>query len=222
MSCKIEFRTIKPEKFAVEYRGEKKDAATLVGYAARFNSESEILGYDPSYGPWREMLLPGCFRSILAQSPDIRALYSHDTSQVLGRTAKAGTLKLAEDDYGLRFEICLPNTQTARDLSENIRLGNIDGMSFGFSPDYETIQWERRNGYSLRIIRDIPILDEISVVAFPAYQASGVEARTALELRELPDFQRFLAQEKSAQGSQIISQNRLQRTRLKVEEAIYA
>lgn len=214
MNPKIEFRTTRPEKFAIEYRGEKKDVATLVGYAARFNSESEVLGYNPA--PWREVLLPGAFTRCLSQNPDVRALYSHDTSQVIGRM-KAGTLKLSQDDYGLRFEISLPNTTVARDLTENINLGNIDGMSFGFAPNYETIVWEKRDGYNLRMIREIDIFDEISVVAFPAYPAATVEARAKIEVRELPDFQRFMAQQEKPE-SQSISQ--LLRRRLEIHQTI--
>jgi len=214
MNPKIEFRTTKPEKFAIEYRGEKKDVAMLVGYAARFNSESEVLGHNPA--PWREMLMPGCFTRCLSQNPDIRALYAHDTSLVIGRM-KAGTLNLSQDDYGLRFEISLPNTTVARDLTENINLGNIDGMSFSFAPNYDSIVWEKRDGYNLRMIREINLFEEISVVAFPAYPAATVEAREKLEVRELPDFQRFLAQQ-TAQDSQPISQ--LLRRRLEIQQTI--
>ena len=179
MSFKIERRTLRSERFGIEYREGRKDCPILVGYAARFNTESEIMGRSPT--PWREMLVPGCFSRCLAQGPDIRALYSHDTSQVIGRT-KAGTLRLSEDDYGLRCEIQLPNTQTAHDLVENINLGNIDGMSFAFIPNHETIRWTQKSGYNLRTIHEIKDLDEVSVVAFPAYTEATVEAR------ELPDF----------------------------------
>jgi len=207
MNSKIEFRTIKPEKFAVEYRDGNQDAPILVGYAARFNSESEILGRSPT--PWREMLMPGCFTRCLSQTPDVRALYCHDTSMVLGRT-KAGTLQLTQDDYGLRCEICLPNTQVARDLAENIRLGNIDGMSFGFIPNYETIKWSQKNGYNLRTIHEVLTLDEVSVVAFPAYSAATVEAR------ELPDFKSALELE----GASNDSLSNLLRRRVEIQKTI--
>ena len=181
MSYKIEIRS-SPQKFAVEYRGDNKESPVLVGYAARFNCESEVLGRAPT--PWREMLMPGCFTRCLNENPDIRALYSHDTSQVIGRT-RAGTLKLSQDDLGLRCEIMLPNTQVARDLVENINLGNIDGMSFAFVPHYESIRWSQKQGYNLRTIHEVARFEEVSVVAFPAYTEATVEAR------DLPDFMRL-------------------------------
>jgi HK97 family phage prohead protease len=101
----------------------RADGKSIAGYAAVFNSETDIGGM------FREKIAPGAFAPSL--NADVRALWNHDTNHVLGRT-KAGTLRLSEDAHGLAVEIDLPDTQAARDLRENMRLGNVDGMSFGF------------------------------------------------------------------------------------------
>src|SRR4051812_22717786 len=81
----------------------------LVGYAAVFNSLSSDLG------GFKERIKPGAFRTSVTGSADIRALVDHDASKLLGRTS-SGTLRVAEDEHGLRVEIDLPDTSYAKDV----------------------------------------------------------------------------------------------------------
>lgn len=76
----------------------------LVGYAVRWNSLSEII-----WDEFREQFTPGAFADYLAAGNDVRCLYEHDYTQLLGRT-KSGTLVLTEDNTGLRFELTPPDT----------------------------------------------------------------------------------------------------------------
>lgn len=142
---------------------------TVSGYAAVFNSETDIGGY------FREQIAPGAFS--LALSGDVRALFDHDTAHVLGRT-KSGTLRLREDDHGLAVEIDLPDTQIGRDLTASMERGDIDGMSFGFRVTKQ--EWDETQDPPLRTIREVELF-EVSVVTFPAY------ADTEVALRSLDD-----------------------------------
>lgn len=141
----------------------------LVGYAAVFNKPSHDLG------GFREVILPGAFTRTLATSENVRALYNHDTGQVLGRVG-AGTLRLAEDEIGLRFELDLPPTTYARDLAALVERGDVAGCSFAFRvrPGGET--WEQRDGQDVRILSALD-LDEITVTANPAYPDTSVAKR---------------------------------------------
>ena len=65
----------------------------LVGYAVRWNSLSEII-----WDEFREQFAPGAFKDSLASGSDVRALYEHNYTQLLGRT-KSGTLVLSEDAW---------------------------------------------------------------------------------------------------------------------------
>ena len=69
----------------------------LVGYAVKWNSPSQVL-----YCDFVELFAPNAFSESLASGEDVRALFEHDYTKLLGRTS-AGTLKLEEDSIGLRF-----------------------------------------------------------------------------------------------------------------------
>ena len=114
----------------------KDDENMIVeGYALKFNRESNLLG------EFVEVISPEALRN--ADLSDVRCLIDHNSSYVLGRTV-ADTLKLEVDDVGLRFRCELPNTSYARDLYENIKLGNINQCSFGFTIEEDGDEFERR------------------------------------------------------------------------------
>jgi hypothetical protein len=144
----------------------REESRTIAGYAAVFNSETDIGGM------FREQIAPGAFKPSL--SADVRALFDHDTAHVLGRT-KAGTLRLREDDRGLAVEIDLPDTQVGRDLRESMSRGDIDGMSFGFRVTKQ--DWDESGDTPLRTIREVELF-EVSVVTFPAYADTEIALRS--------------------------------------------
>lgn len=160
--------------------GEK--SRKLVGYAAVFDSETVIAGM------FREQVAKGAFRKTIA-GDDIRALVDHDQSQVLGRT-RSGTLRLLEDDIGLRVEIDPPDTQVARDLLHLIERGDVSGMSFGFVVRGE--DWQHDVDPPLRTLTDVQLLD-VSVVTYPAYPEAGVALRSLLQTTAAARREKLLA-----------------------------
>jgi len=149
-------------------QADDSDRPVLVGYAAVFNRKSEDLG------GFREIVAPGAFRRSLENGADVRALIDHDPSLVLGRT-KAGTLRLQEDDHGLRAEIVLPDTQYAADLLASIRRGDVDQMSFGFRTVSD--EWRTEDGEPVRTLKEVELFD-VSVVTYPAYPDTTVATRS--------------------------------------------
>lgn len=145
----------------------------IEGYAAVFNSETIIGDY------FKEVIMPGAFSKTIA-SGDARALFNHDWGNVLGR-AKSGTLKLEEDERGLKFEVDLPNTTVARDLKESMKRGDINQCSFGFFPTEET--WEYATEPALRTINEVELF-EVSVVSLPAYDDTEVSIVRFKELNK--------------------------------------
>ena len=130
---------------------------------------------------WRHRVHPGRRRHTHSlPGREILALVDHDSGKVLGRT-RSGTLRLAEDERGVSFEIDLPETTAARDVLALVERGDAGGMSFGFTTPKGRDEWHGTH----RTIRTIH-LHEISVItSHPAYQATTVEARAAAHSMEL-------------------------------------
>jgi HK97 family phage prohead protease len=137
------------------------DGMTLRGYAAVFNSPSQPL-------PFIETIMRGAFKDSLESRNDIKLLWNHDTSIVLGST-RAGTLRLNEDAQGLFVDANLPDTQAGRDAVVSIQRGDVTGFSFGFRVPAGGDEWASA---SERVLKRVN-LHEVSVgVAFPAYTAT--------------------------------------------------
>lgn len=145
---------------------------TLVGYAAVFNSDTDIGGW------WTERIAPGAFSGTIGG--DIRALVDHDMGRVIGRT-KSGTLRLAEDSKGLACEIDIPNTTDGNDLWELVERGDISGMSFGFRVTKQ--EWDETIDPPVRTIQAIELF-EVSAVAWPAYDDTEIGKRSLQEWRD--------------------------------------
>jgi len=146
---------------------EEKDGMRFTGYAAVFDSPSEPL-------PFTEMIERGAFKRSIESRNDIKLLWNHDTASVLGST-RAKTLRLYEDERGLKVEAMLPNTTLGRDAAELLRRGDVDSMSFGFSVPRGGDEWS--DDGMLRTLKSVR-LHEISIVAFPAY--SGTAGTTSV------------------------------------------
>jgi HK97 family phage prohead protease len=157
-----DFRT----SFQITRDEQTPDERVVEGYFALYESETEL--WEGSY----EIISKGAFDNTL--NKDVRALWNHNTQYVLGRS-KNGSLQLKADDKGLFGTIKLPNTQYANDLYELVSRGDIDQASFGFNIIDEELEELASGGYRWRI-KDID-LHEISVVTFPAYENTTVQAR---------------------------------------------
>lgn len=171
-------RRQRPALGNVELRSAAGGETRLSGLAAVFNSPTVIGGY------FIEKLAPGCFANSLL-SGDARMLFNHDVNFLLGRRS-AGTLKLAEDGKGLRFELIPPDTTCGRDVVENVKLGNLDGMSFAFQSVRET--WDDTGDMPVRTIEELDLF-EISAVVNPAYKDTTLGIRsgkTNSPFKEIP------------------------------------
>jgi len=163
---KIERRTFTIKN--VEARQAEDGTMRLSGYAAVFNDDSVPL-------PFIERIAPGAFRKTLTETPDVRLLINHE-GLPLART-KNGTLRLQEDQTGLYMDADLPDTQAARDLYTLVERGDVDQMSFAF----RVIRQKWNEGRTERTLTELSLADgDVSVVTYPAYPTTSVEAREQL------------------------------------------
>lgn len=168
----------------IEVRGDDSNEMKVEGYAIRFDSWSENLG------GFKETIDKRALDN--TSLDDVRALIDHDTSKVIGRSTN-DTLKLTVDEKGLRFNLTLPNTTYARDLYENVRVGNIDNCSFGFTvaEGGDVIDYDKEENIRKRTIKEIDRLVEVSLVSFPAYRETDV-AVAQRSIKQVEDIEQRL------------------------------
>jgi HK97 family phage prohead protease len=163
---KIERRTFTVRD--VEARQADDGTMRLRGYAAVFNDDSVPL-------PFIERIAPGAFRKTLTETPDVRLLINHE-GLPLART-KNGTLTLTEDDRGLYMDATIADTSEGRDLYKLVERGDVDQMSFAF----RVIRQKWNEDRTTRTLTEVSLADgDVSVVTYPAYPTTTVEAREAL------------------------------------------
>lgn len=153
----------------IEARQAEDGTMRMAGYAAVFNEASLPL-------PFIEKIAPGAFSKTLQETPDVRLLANHE-GLPMART-KNGTMRLYEDETGLYFEAELANTQEARDLYTLVERGDVDQMSFAFRVIRQNWSKDRTE----RTLTEVSLADgDVSIVTYPAYPATSVEAREAIK-----------------------------------------
>jgi len=160
-----------PEQRTVDVDVQDMDTRgrTLTGYACVYGAESRDLG------GFTETIRPGAFASVM--DADVRALLNHDPNQVLGRT-RAGTLRLHDEQRGLRFEADLPDSPLGENVREAVRRGDIDGASFRFVVGDEEWDGDKRSIVTVKELHDV------TVATYGAYPDASVELRTRPNQKE--------------------------------------
>ncbi len=142
---------------------------------------------DPA-GDFIEVIRAGALEG--ADLSDARLLYNHDLNKVpLARTPK--TMQLIRDPAGLRMVADLPDTPEANSVYTAVKRGDLSGMSFAFKVPQGGDSYDAET--KTRTIHRIEKVYEISVVPFPAYPQTSVEARSAINGKKEAEKQRRAA-----------------------------
>lgn len=150
----------------VEVRIEEDKTPVIEGYAAVFNDET-VIG-----GQFAERVAPGAFKN--ADMDNTVALFNHNIDQPLARAGKG--LDLEVDEKGLKYRFEVGSQSYAKDLVENIRMGNVSTSSFGFTVKDDS--WEKRDGMNLRTINEVGLLFDVSPTTQGAYPTTEVALRS--------------------------------------------
>jgi hypothetical protein len=160
------------------------DIIRITGYGSVFNKPYKVWGV-------AESIAPGAFSKTLTENPDIRGMFNHDPSYLLGRT-KSGTMDVAEDDKGLRYEIraSAKNPQSVA-VADMIRRKDVDGSSIAFYVVKD--EWERDKDQRpiKRTIREVELI-ETGPVTMPASPATSAKVKRAAASEYRQDITSFL------------------------------
>lgn len=172
----LEMRMVQAS-FATRAEGE---TGTITGRAIVFNSRTDLGWFD-------EIIDPRALDQ--ADLSDVRLCLNHDTSYVYARSRRNkpnSTMRLAVGPEGMDIEadLAIGSSPKAQDYFSAVERGDMDAMSFMFSVDGD--EWEGlESDHPLRRITKISSVVEVSVVTFPAYEATSAEikerSREALE-----------------------------------------
>lgn len=166
-----------------QLRAKQGDKPGIAGVASVYNQNFDN-------GWFVERILPGAFKRVLGNSPDVRCLFNHNPDNLLART-KSGTLKLADGDDGLHYDADLdPETTIGRDVQRMVDRGDLDGCSFGFTVAKQAWREEKNDDGSFTQYRDIEEIDElfdVGPVTYPAYTGTSVAARSAMWPQGVPE-----------------------------------
>ena len=149
---------------------EEQESGDLIlsGYFIKFDEETELW---PGY--FEVIKRDGVEKAI--KDADIRALFNHDHSLVLGRTGN-DTVRLDVDDVGLFGDIIInKDDPQAVGAYARVQRGDVIGCSFGFFPIKINTE-ERDDGSYLDTILELEIF-EVSPCTFPAYPQTEIAAR---------------------------------------------
>lgn len=147
---------------------------SIDGHAAVYRQTTNI-------GDWfYEVIEPGAFNN--TDFDDVLLSVNHDLDKIpLARSRRNNgnsTMQLSTDDIGLYVKANLDteNNAEAKSLYSAVNRGDMNGMSFIFYVSEE--RWDNLDtDMPTRHILSISKVQEVSVVSFPAYEGTDINAR---------------------------------------------
>lgn len=156
-------------KLNVEERKEGEESSYIAeGYATTF--EPYVI-WEEDGVEYKEQILPTAFDKDTDMS-DVIFVKDH-AGTVFART-KNKLLNLNVDEEGLKVRVDLSKTAAAREMFEEIKVGNYTQMSFAFVVDDD--EYDSRS--HTRIIRHLKKLFDVSAVSFPANPGTDISPAT--------------------------------------------
>jgi HK97 family phage prohead protease len=116
--------------------------------------------------------------------PGVRCRLNHDKNQLLG-TTEGRTLALRTDNIGLDYEVEPPPSM--RHVVEWVERGDMRSSSFAFNCPSGGDEWRTSDqGYPLRILHEVQLLDVAPVTENEAYADATVGLRSLARTMDAP------------------------------------
>jgi len=156
-----------------EFRASRADdGLTLTGYAAVFNSPTQI---QDRAGEYTEIVAPGAFKRTLNNSTPVLQ-FDHGQHPLIGSLPIGQIRKLSEDARGLYVEARIFDNWLTQPLRDAIDAQAVSGMSFRFSVVKDT-KSRAVDGTHVRTLNEVKLY-ELGPVVFPAYADTSVALRS--------------------------------------------
>ena len=171
---------IKPER---EYRSMELRASeqgeeqnyVVDGYATTFDEPYEL------YRDGKYIVMEVVDRHAFDETYMDDVIFQYDHSGMVYARTRNKTLRLEDNDHGLKVTANLGSTEASRGVWDAIDKGLIDRMSFAFTvtgDSYEEEEQENGDIILTRTIKKIGRLYDVSAVSFPANEGTRISART--------------------------------------------
>lgn len=145
------------------------------GYATTFDSPYEL------YRDGKYIVMEQVDRNAFQDTDTSDVIFQYDHEGMVFARTRNETLKLEEDEHGLRVVADLGSTEASRGIWDAIDKGLIDRMSFAFTVTgeaYEEEEQENGDVILTRTITKIGKLYDVSAVSFPANEQTSISARS--------------------------------------------
>lgn len=177
---------------------EPDDSMILEGRAVVFDSP-EVM-FEDGETKYYEKVSKDAFRD--AQMTDVILNMNHE-GQALART-RNNTLTLSLTEDGLNIEADMSKSRASRDAYEAVQNGLLDRMSFAFTVAEDSYDEKTHT----RTIEKIDRLFDVSLVNFPAYEATSVSARSYFAAKAEAERRAAEAAELEAEASRVREEKR--------------
>lgn len=147
------------------------------GYASTFNDPYKL--YEFGGVEYWEVIDPDAFRD--ADMSDVIFQFNHD-GRVYARQSN-GTLVVEPQLHGLFVAADLGSTSSSRGMYEDIETGLVTKMSWGFMPDWDSIEdeYDEERGILTSTIHRVRRVYDVSCVSLPADPNTEISARSYLD-----------------------------------------
>lgn len=179
----VQFRDFKISNIETrEAVDDEPEKMIIEGVPIVYNSRTKLFSYGNT----------DVFETIAAESmreadvSDVIFNYNH-AGRVYARTRnKSLTINELDDGVHIRVELWADDPGHM-ELYRDIQRGNLDKMSFAFVPDHDKVETIKRTNEETGrteiddIVRGITKVYDVSVVDFPAYDATSISARSLID-----------------------------------------
>ena len=184
--------------FELRKKNAEDDSMILEGRAVVFDSP-EVM-WEDGETKYYEQISKDAFKD--AKIDDVILNLNHE-GQALARTRNK-TLVLDLNDDGLDIEADMSKSRASRDAYEAVQNGLLDKMSFAFTVEQDSYNEKTHT----RTIEKIDRLYDVSLVNFPAYEATSVSARSYFAAKAEAERQAAEAAEQAAEAVRVREEKR--------------